>query len=40
MDRAQVADVGRLGTWDEEVLASFEKKGDGLMREGFLLFPL
>jgi len=26
--------VGGLGLWDEEVLASFEKKGDGLMRAG------
>jgi hypothetical protein len=33
-------DEGRLGQWDEEVLASFEKNGDGLMREGFLLFLL
>jgi hypothetical protein len=33
-------DVGRLGPWDEEVLVSFEKKGDGSMWEGFLLFLL
>jgi hypothetical protein len=40
MDQAQVADVGGLDLWDEEVLASFEKKRDDLMREGFLLFIL
>jgi hypothetical protein len=33
-----VADVGRPGLWDEEVLASFEKKGDGLMGKVFSYF--
>jgi hypothetical protein len=32
--------VGKLGPWDEEVIASFVKKGDGSMREGFLSFLL
>jgi hypothetical protein len=40
VDLAQAADVGRLGPWDEEVQALFEKKGDGLIREGFLKFLL
>jgi hypothetical protein len=40
VDRGQAMDVGRIGTWDEEALASFEKKGDGSMQEGFLLFLL
>jgi hypothetical protein len=40
VDRAHVTDVGKLGPWDEVVLASFVKKGDGSTREGFLLFLL